>query len=556
MNESSGSFARRSLGQSFGRLSLVVFLAFATGCFGFVLLRRNVVLNRFTDSWWHIAAADEYARTGVLAKDPFFENAPRFAQFGLMDFVTAKLARMFDQSPHRMFVFVLAADVVVFLTSAFLAGWWTGGNTFVGLLAALIWVITFPGSSIISIGFPFATATSLLALFIAAMLRLPGGRCGPVPCLWRGMLLGVIFDLHAFVGLMGLAVAVGWLVWGLRQYRKEAMAARGNIRVESAPTTVKFLRDLLCFGGAFFLTALPWLLLHAKLRPVLATVNAHVRAESPLDPRAVTGLALGLAATGLGICLFRHVPEQVSPNLPRANAAVSMPLRALAGFGLFGIFLLVCGLPPVNKIICRQTSWYMANRVPWLFPTGPVLALAALAAFYARGRVVVQVCRMVTLGLMFVLLLRPARNWFALNFHLLRTHEYDSHAYGYLETLAGEEGSWKGQVVLADPSTSYYLRGMLGARVLTVIPGVASPAVDYNSRDLLVRNLLANGPDRETGHEIFHAVLLDKKNGSTRRFTGRTVEEIVDKWIKQGWRLSRDERDFVLLVPRSVQDGR
>ena len=57
-------------------------------------MRSHVVVNRYTDSWWHIAVADEYVKTGIFAKDPFIENAQaKFAQFGLMDFSNALICK-------------------------------------------------------------------------------------------------------------------------------------------------------------------------------------------------------------------------------------------------------------------------------------------------------------------------------------------------------------------------------------------------------------------------------------------------------------------------------
>lgn len=56
-----------------------LFALFVIYCVFFVLTNGNIVRNRFTDSWWRIALADEYSQTGVFAKDPFFADAPPFA---------------------------------------------------------------------------------------------------------------------------------------------------------------------------------------------------------------------------------------------------------------------------------------------------------------------------------------------------------------------------------------------------------------------------------------------------------------------------------------------
>ena len=63
-------------------------------CSVFVFTHGHTVRNRFTDAWWHIAAADEYIRTGRFAEDPFLKDVPQFAQFGLMDVATATVSRV------------------------------------------------------------------------------------------------------------------------------------------------------------------------------------------------------------------------------------------------------------------------------------------------------------------------------------------------------------------------------------------------------------------------------------------------------------------------------
>lgn len=88
----------------------------------FILSRGHVVINRYIDATWHMVAADEFARTGVFAKDPFIQNAPRFASFGLWDFINGLIQRLFDLPVERVFVASNAVTVTLFLLASYLAG--------------------------------------------------------------------------------------------------------------------------------------------------------------------------------------------------------------------------------------------------------------------------------------------------------------------------------------------------------------------------------------------------------------------------------------------------
>jgi hypothetical protein len=52
----------------------ILILAMGISTF-FILSRGHVVINRYTDATWHMVAADEFARTGVFAKDPFIQGS-------------------------------------------------------------------------------------------------------------------------------------------------------------------------------------------------------------------------------------------------------------------------------------------------------------------------------------------------------------------------------------------------------------------------------------------------------------------------------------------------
>src|SRR5580704_12753478 len=55
------------------------------------LFRFSVMPYR--DLWWHISAADEFSRTQEFGRDPFYEYAPPFTNFGLIDLMNGSIAR-------------------------------------------------------------------------------------------------------------------------------------------------------------------------------------------------------------------------------------------------------------------------------------------------------------------------------------------------------------------------------------------------------------------------------------------------------------------------------
>ena len=104
------------------RAWVTVFAVVVVYCVFFVLSEANLVRNRFTDSWWHIAVADEYAKTRAFAKDPFLENAPEFAPFGLTDFVNARASRITGHAASELFPVLVALNVGIFMCATFMAG--------------------------------------------------------------------------------------------------------------------------------------------------------------------------------------------------------------------------------------------------------------------------------------------------------------------------------------------------------------------------------------------------------------------------------------------------
>jgi len=84
--------------------------------------------------------------------------------------------------------------------------------------------------------------------------------------------------------------------------------------------------------------------------------------------------------------------------------------------------------------------------------------------------------------------------------------------------------------------------------VAAMIPGEGSPAVDYERMNGRARRALAEGPAALGGMRV-DAVILDRKNGSTARFTGRPVEELMQVWLNAGWRVEKDTAELVMLRP-------
>jgi hypothetical protein len=180
------------------------------------------------DAWWHMAAADEYMRTGVFAKDPFYPNVQPFAPFGLMDWATAQLGTLMGISIERAFCILLSASILLFTLCCFragslIAGDLVGGYIFSGFALAQLETVPLP-----NIGLPCMTATAVLWAYATSLFgrtrRIEGGEgasdrhpppatpidgyrdAGAVGAAWRGMMLGLIFDLHVFVGLVAVAV--------------------------------------------------------------------------------------------------------------------------------------------------------------------------------------------------------------------------------------------------------------------------------------------------------------------------------------------------------------
>lgn len=490
------------------KISLVLFVGLVICCAGFVIMRSHVVLNRYTDSWWHVAVADEYVNTGIFAKDPFIKDAPyKFAQFGLMDFCNAIICEVTGRDCKIVFPWCVAGSAVLFLVGAFMSGYWINRNMVSGLVSAFAWMLLYPGQTIINLGFPFATAVALLGFLFVSFFGNHDSEISWIGYLWRGLLLGIIFDMHVFVGAVGCVMAGVWLV--------RAVWRNGNL-------TVQNIKGAVSFGVAFLLVAWRWIIMQMSLRGVLAVNNAHVRDALPLD---VGMLMIVLALIVILVLVWVFAGRRI----------LFISLVA------YGVGLLIVAVPPLNNIIMKHTSWYMAHRILWLFPVGIVFAYAFEFIMSGKWRGGLLVRKILILLIAVGVLLPAGRTWAMKQLFLARTDEYNVHEFGYLEKLA--ELSLVGKTVLSDPVTSYYLRGMTGAYVCTVIPGEGSPALDYVVLNEDVRNALISGKSVDN----IDAVVLDIKNGATEHFMGLGVEEVIDVWEESGWSVVFGNGDVIVL---------
>ena len=503
--------------------SYALFCGLVVYSFTFVWGHGDVVRNRFTDAWWHIAAADEFARSGVFAGDPFFTDTPPFAQFGLTDWTVGTLARVTGWPVPKLFVCVTAANTFVFLSAAFVSGWLLRRKSFDGLVAVLGLSAVYGHHGVIGLGLPFALALSLLSLFLVALWRRGIACITAVEALLLGAGLGVLATVHVFVGVVGgiiLMVTVG-----------ASFCQRGLSRSKRSQA----LRNALLMVVVSGVLAWRWVWLHVSLRSTLVHTNAHSTALGGVQTAGFWLLLGSWVSLGLLWCGFRGCGQR-----PKSWGRPLTPLLAMA------TVLLACSMPLINEGIAARTSSYMAGRIPFLLPYGIVMALAVGCArvrcHVTWGGVGACLAGAICIGM----LLLPAWHFVRLQSYLGRTDDYAHHPYGYIETVLAE--NYRGQTLLSDPWTSYYARGMVGTYAITVPSGHASPAVDYEARDQLAREWIRGGP-ASLGTAVVHALLIEKRNGAMQTFCGQTPSQIREIWQRGGWHVAEESPDMVLMVP-------
>ena len=154
------------------KLLFILFLGLAVYCPLFVMTHQHIVLNRYTDSWWHMSVANEYALTGEFAKDPFFSDTPKFAPFGLIDYLVAKLRLWANVDEKTGWCLVVAIGGLTLLLAGFLAGYWVNWDIVEGSISGLSTAIIYMDGSImgvIGMGFPCWLAMALLTLLLISL---------------------------------------------------------------------------------------------------------------------------------------------------------------------------------------------------------------------------------------------------------------------------------------------------------------------------------------------------------------------------------------------------
>jgi hypothetical protein len=214
---------------------------------------------------------------------------------------------------------------------------------------------------------------------------------------------------------------------------------------------------------------------------------------------------------------------------------------------VLGLLLLFLAVPCVNRAVGGVTSRFMAERVCSFFPLGLAVLVGVTACFGSGTRRGARATIAVCLAILAVTFFVP-RAWHVarLQYYLFRTAEYDEHPFEHLQRTPGRQ--FEGRLVLSDPWTSYFARGMIGTYAISVPAGHASPAVDYAARDELARRALAEGPAAFGGRAIA-AVLVNKHEDATARFCGREAGAIVAAWRSGGWVVQADTEDMAVLVP-------
>ncbi len=506
-------------------VGLLVLLALV---FSYVYMRGHVVLNRYTDTTWHLAAADEYARTGVFGKDPFFVDVPPFAPFGLWDFTNGLLLRWTGRDVESILIFTNASFLVLSLLACFVAGLAASGHLVGGFLALVfIPAITFCGqATLIRGGWPFAFALSLYFLLLALSSRLLNSFssariAGHLQCKYRliaysvgvGVLAGIIFDFHAFVGLFAgvhlfLAAIPLLVVWWTRRWMLLSLA--------------------LGAASGFFLVAWPWLWMHLELREILRHTNVHLCA---IDKQPIGIVVI----VGVMVIVF-YVYAALRGILVRRFLLLVYLLGIGAAIAVLGL------IPFVNRVISEKTSSFMGERIYYFIPGGLLIASLAFARNIFTNNL--KRWRVMSYMLLIVYALACVPTFYReakVTYYLGTTRDYDVHEYADLKRL--QEFGLSGKTVLSDPFTSYFARRFLGCYAITVHAGHASPAVEYEVRNQLWRDTLENPIEVLQPDLPFDFILINKRPRKAGvRFDPMHVEKGLTFWRENGHVVYEDDR--------------
>lgn len=520
-------------------IPIAVLISAMVCAFLFIVFRGHVVVNRYTDATWHMAVADEFARTGIFAKDPFIPNAPAFSQFGLWDYVNGLAHRALTLPSERVFVISNGLTSALFLLASYLAGVLATGRAAYGVLSlvTISATVAMKDTTVIRAGWPFALATCLLFLSLASLCRFLERASRffsersrseiryPFTLLTSafgiGVLIGVVFSLHAFVGLFSiLTVSLILLPYAFLWHRSFSR--------------VIVLAALAAAG--FLAVASPWLVMHISLRGILAEGNAHLYSPSPPKFGIINALALCVLAG-----MLFHVRGINGCRMKRLTYVL----------GVTAFISAFLALPAVNVFVARITSGFMAERVLCFFPSG--LLIASVPAYVAAINIKPTFKRLVSSGvlLVFAVLIAPVLFREAKGcYYMWRTKDYDSHEYADL--LRMKHLGIGRQIVLSDPFTSYFARRFLYTYAVTVPAGHASPSIDYPTRDAIWMNALHE--PRKAMHSIpFDYVLFNKKPRiAGGELDSSMIQHAVSNWSALAFLVFEDDA-FSLF--QFTQDG-
>ena len=513
----------------------ILCVALAIYAAGFVVTHRALILNRYTDSWWHIAAADEYLRTGVFAKDPFYTDAPPFAPFGLMEFANARVCWLTGLSPKDVLPGLDVFFLILFLVGSFLAGCLVRRKVGAGFASVLVSALVYGYEGPIRTGLAFSTTLPWLTVVIVWMWnsRSSGTRAS-LMALAQGLLLGVIFDVHVFVGAFGAGAAGVIGLWELGR----------RITAKDRVACVRWLQKYVVMAVGFLITAWPWVLLQLRVAPHLSGHSSPVWrfTHSVADPEY---LLTGLGGFAILLALyaarkfFREERGELTPYL------------------ILSAFILALRIPVVEKMIAQSTSYGVADRLTLFLPFGVMAAFlydecaVLLSAPENRRRLAALALLGAALVLAFPLAYRRVR----LNVWLIRrgANLYRQHRYAYLVDELGP--GWSRKTILSDPYTSYFARGLIGSYAVCVPAGNASHAVDHSARAALARNALVNGSAKLNGIHI-DGIVIDKVNHAdlasdpdAQTFADVSSDRVINVWTNSGWRVCRETDHMVLLCP-------
>lgn len=530
----------------FEKAVVLACMLFAIYNVAFVATHRPLVLNRYRDSWSRIPAADEYLQTRTFAKDPFYKEAPPFAQFGLMEFLNAHLCRLTGWNPMCGFWVLLVLNTALFSAGNFLAGYLATRNTVAACVSMAVVPIVIGGEAPIGTGFPFYTALSWFGVFLVCLWGVDGenrervtayGSLTPVRGHARalcnsfaiGLFAGVLFDLHAFVGVLAFAATVTTTL----------IECPYLLLIRNAASLKATAMRLATFTAGFTLTAWRWVLLQLQLRPYLSKYNAHM-----LTAMEHRGLYMysGLFALALGtwaMCV---------------RVSCRREWRWLVPYLALGSLTILFGATRMEAAVSRFVGKMMADRLPLFCPLGPMSAIAFMEwkALLAMGKLPHRSALMCMLMPVIGAGITYAYGWARGHVGLIRrAYQYKEHPYAFLTSVGT---NWHGKVILSDPWTSLCARELTGAYAVCVPSVEASPAVDHDARARLALSALIHGPGELTGSQV-DAVLVVKshsrflENYDSPGFSELQPQEILAVWTNAGWKIEHNTDEMICLIP-------